>query len=193
MRKLIYYVACTLDGFIAHEDGSFDGFLTEGEHFIDLFKNFPETIPSHLRSEFGVDAENQHFDAVLMGRKTYEVGVAVGVTNPYPHMQQYLFSQSFLESPDPAVELVTKNPLAKVKELKQGVGKDIWLCGGGEVATQLFSEIDELILKVNPVVIGKGIPLFRGEVKPTAVEVLESKSYPNGFRVDHYRVKHAEG
>lgn len=193
MRKLIYYVACTLDGFIAHEDGSFDCFLSEGEHFIDLLQNFPETIPAHLRSEFGVDAENQHFDAVLMGRKTYEVGVAVGVTNPYPHMQQYLLSRSLLESPNQAVELVTRNPLAKVKELKQGVGKDIWLCGGGEVATQLFPEIDELILKVNPVVIGKGIPLFRGEVKPTTVEVLESKSYPNGFRIDHYRVKHAEG
>ena len=80
MRKLIYYVARTVDGFIAREDGSFDCFLSQGEHFADLLRDFPETIPSHLRQALGVRVENWHFDAVVMGRKTYEVGVAVGVT-----------------------------------------------------------------------------------------------------------------
>lgn len=192
MRKLIYFVACTVDGFIAREDGSFDWFLSEGEHFADLFKNFPETIPAHLRDVAGVHAENKHFDAVLMGRQTYEVGVKVGVTNPYPQMRQYLFSRSLKESPDAAVELVSGDAASKVRELKQSSGKDIWLCGGAELAGQLFTEIDELILKVNPVVIGAGIPLFRGEVQTTAVEVLESKSYRNGFRIDRYRMKHQE-
>ena len=59
-----------------------------------------------------------------------------------------------------------------------------------DLATHLFPEIDELILKVNPVVIGRGIPLFRGEVRPTAVEVIERKSYDNGFRMESYRLKH---
>jgi dihydrofolate reductase len=190
MRKLIYYVACTIDGFIAREDGSFDCFLSEGEHITDLLKNFPETIPSHLRERLGVYAENSRFDSVLMGRKTYEVGLALGVTNPYPQMRQYLFSRSFQESPDKEIELVSGDALAKVRGLKHVHGKDIWLCGGGSLAVQLFSEIDELILKVNPVVIGRGIPLFRGEVTPTAVEVVESKSYSNGFRIVQYRVKH---
>ena len=190
MRKLIYYVACTVDGFIARLDGSFDCFLTEGEHFADLFASFPETIPSHLREVLGVQAENQRFDAVLMGRTTYEVGASVGITNPYPQMQQYLFSRSMKKSPDEAVELVSGDAVGKVRELKQGVGKDIWLCGGGELAGQLFAEVDELILKVNPVVIGAGVPLFRGEVKATAVVVTEGKSYSNGFRIVHYRVKH---
>lgn len=189
MRKLIYYVACTVDGFIARADGAFDCFLTEGEHFADLFASFPETVPSHLREALGVHAENRHFDAVLMGRMTYEVGVKLGVTSPYPQMKQYLFSRSMKESPDAAVELVHGDAAEKVRELKQEPGKDIWLCGGGELATQLFPEIDELILKVNPVVIGAGIPLFRGEVKTTALEVTESKSYSNGFRIVHYRVK----
>lgn len=190
MRKLVYYVACTVDGFIAREDGSFDCFLSEGEHFADLLRDFPETIPSHLRGALGVDAENRHFDTVIMGRRTYEVGVAVGVTNPYPQMRQYLFSRSLSGSPDAAVELVSGDAVAKVRGLKREAGKDVWLCGGGELAAQLFPEIDELILKVNPVVIGRGIPLFRGEVGPTAVEVAESKRYGNGFRIERYRVRH---
>lgn len=190
MRKLVYYVACTVDGFIAREDGSFDCFLFEGEHFTDLVRNFPETFPAHAHEMFGVTAsENKRFDAVLMGRRTYEVGALAGFTNPYPQMKQYLFSRSLKTSPDAAVELVSEYALAKVKELKRESGRDIWLCGGGELAGQLFSEIDELILKVNPVVIGAGIPLFRGGVEPTALEVTESKSYPNGFRIVHHKMK----
>jgi dihydrofolate reductase len=190
MRKLVYYVACTADGFIAREDGSFDCFLMEGEHYADLFASFPETVPSHLRDQLGVRAANQHFDVVLMGRATYEVGVAVGVTNPYPHLKQYLFSRSLDSSPDPGVELVSTTALMKVKELKRETGKDIWLCGGGKLAADLFPEIDELILKVNPVVIGKGIPLFSREVKPTMLELVESKRYRNGFMMNTFNLRH---
>lgn len=189
-RKLIYYVACTVDGFIARNDGSFDCFLTEGEHFADIFEAFPETIPAHLRDVLGITADNRRFDAVLMGRKTYEVGTAVGVTNPYPQLKQYLFSRSLRESPEQQVELVSGEAVVKVRKLKQESGKDVWLCGGSELAAQLFSEIDELILKVNPVVIGSGIALYRGEVGPAAVELMESKKYGNGFMMNHYRVKH---
>ena len=188
MRKLVYYVACTADGFIAREDGSFDCFLMEGEHLIDLFASFPETVPAHLRERLGVNAPNQHFDAVLMGRATYEVGIPLGVTSPYPHLQQYVFSHSLERSPDPDVVLVSTDALAKVKELKQAAGKDIWLCGGGELAADLFPEIDKLILKVNPVVIGTGIPLFRRGVKPTNLDLLESKRYSNGFIMNTYNV-----
>jgi len=66
MRKLTYYVACTVDRFIAREDGSFDFFLTEGE----LLASFPETVPGHLRDALGVSGEGRWFDAVLMGRAT---------------------------------------------------------------------------------------------------------------------------
>lgn len=188
MRKLVYYVACTADGFIAREDGSFDCFLMEGEHYADLFTSFPETVPSHLRKRLGVTAPNHHFDAVLMGRGTYEVGIPLGVTNPYPHLRQYVFSRSLERSPDPGVELVSTDALGKVRELKHEAGKDIWLCGGGDLAADLFPEIDKLILKVNPVVIGKGIPLFRREVEPTNLNLVESKRYSNGFMMNTYHV-----
>ena len=189
MPELVYYVACTADGFIARADGSFDCFLSEGEHFADLLACFPETFPAHFREAVGLRAENQRFDVVLMGRKTYEVGLKIGVTNPYPHMKQYVFSRSMTESPDAAVELVSEDAAAKVRELKRGSGRDIWLCGGSELATRLFPLIDELILKINPVVIGAGIPLFGGEVETTALEVADSKSYSNGFRMVRYRLK----
>ena len=175
MRRLVYYVACTIDGFIAREDGSFDWFLTEGEHFADLLEFFPETIPAHLRDMLGVRAENRRFDTVLMGRKTYEVGLKVGITSPYPHLRQYLFSHGITESPDREVQLVSTDAVSMLKELKREVGKDIWLCGGSELATRLFPEIDELILKINPVLIGSGIPLFDGASGTRPATLAEHK------------------
>ncbi|HLP90677.1 MAG TPA: dihydrofolate reductase family protein [Nostocaceae cyanobacterium] len=191
MRKLKYYVACTLDQFIAREDGTFDFFLTEGDQVADLLNKFPETIPSHLRDKFGITAENQFFDAVLMGRKTYEVGLKEDITNPYPQMQQYVFSRTLKESPDTNIELVSTNPVLRVKELKHQPGKDIWLCGGGNLATILFSEIDEIILKVHPILLGTGIPLFSDIIPQTSLKLIDSKIYNNGFMLLHYQVRNS--
>jgi dihydrofolate reductase len=189
MRKLVYYVACTVDRFIAREDGSFDFFPMEGEHFADLFADFPETVPGHLRETLGVSAANRMFDAVVMGRGTYEVGLSLGVTSPYPQLDQYVVSRTMAQSPDPNVELVSGDPLEAVRELKKREGKDVWLCGGAALAATLFPEIDELILKVNPILLGSGIPLFAGGVTLTYLDLVDSKIYRNGFTRLHYRLK----
>jgi dihydrofolate reductase len=180
MRELKYYVACSVDGFIARKDGSFEGFLQEGEHIADLFASFPETFPVHFRDALGIHPENKCFDVVLMGRKTYEVGLKFGITNPYPHLKQYVFSRSMKESPDPNVELVSEDAIAFVKSLKNETGKDIWLCGGADLAATL---------KVNPFIMGSGIPLFSGAIAQTNLELTDSKIYGNGVLVLHYRVR----
>ncbi len=118
------------------------------------------------------------------------MGLKVGVTNPYPQMKQYLFSRTLKESPDKNVELISGDAVALVRELKQQTGKDIWLCGGGDLATTLFPEIDEIIMKLNPILLGEGIPLFSGVIKLTAVELIDSKIYSNGFMLLRYRLKH---
>lgn len=127
---------------------------------------------------------------LVMGRGTYEVGLKEGITNPYPQMKQYVVSRTFKVSPDPNVELVSSDPIAFIRELKQQSGKDIWLCGGGNLATTLFPEIDELILKVHPILLGAGISLFSGAIELTSLELADSRIYNNGFMLLHYRLKH---
>ncbi len=173
MRPLKYYVASTVDGFIAHPDGSWGGFLFEGDHVTDFLESY------------------RWFDTVLMGRKTYEVALREGITNPYPTMKGYVFSRSMEKSPDENVQLVSEGAVEKVLELKRQPGKDIWLCGGAVLATTLHQAglIDWLILKLNPVVLGSGIPLFLGNIETTALELTDRKIYDNGVLLLHYRVK----
>ncbi|MFF6874321.1 dihydrofolate reductase family protein [Streptomyces sp. NPDC012474] len=165
MRKLVYYIAATLDGFIAGPDGADptgpDGFWPiPGDYVQYLAAEYPETLPDPARKALSVTAEGTHFDTVLEGRKTYEIGLEAGFTDAYPHLRHLVFSTTLTESPDPAVELVTSDPVAKVRELKQEDGKDLWLIGGGELAGALYTEIDRLIVKLGPLTIGTGIPLF---------------------------------
>lgn len=191
MRELTYYVACSVDGFIANTNDSLNGFSQDSEYLEDLFISFPETVPSHFREVMNIKAENKWFDVVLMGRKTYEVGLRDGVTSPYSHLRQYLFSRTISESPDENVELVSDNVVEFVTNLKGEVGKGIWLCGGATLATTLFANklIDRLILKINPFLMGSGIPLFSGVIQQTALELTSSKIYENGVLVLHYAVK----
>ncbi len=181
MRKLVYLVACTVDGYIAAGDGSFDFFGFEGPHVRDLLDEFPEMIPGHARDAVGPLGPNRRFDTVLMGRATYEVGLPLGVTSPYPHLRQIVVSTTMTGAPDPAVELVRDDAAARVRALKDEPGADVWLCGGASLAASLADEIDELVLKVNPIVLGSGIPLFAGVIGPRALAVTEHRTYPNGF------------
>jgi dihydrofolate reductase len=190
MRQLKYYIACTVDRLIARQDDSFDFFLMEGEHGTDLLTTFPETIPAHFREKLGITTENQCFDTVLMGRRTYEIGLKEGISNPYPQMKQYVVSRTLKESPHQRVDCVSSEPVAFVRALKTQPGKDIWLCGGGTLATILFSEIDEMILKIHPILLGTGIPLFAGIIQQTALELTDSKIYSNGVMLLNYRLKH---
>ena len=105
-------------------------------------------------------------------------------------MRQYFFSRSMQASPHEDIVLVSEHAVDVVKRLKQEKGKGIWLCGGGVLATSLFAErlIDSLILKVNPFLMGAGIPLFAESIDQTDLQLIDRKVYNNGVLLLHYRV-----
>lgn len=172
VRKLVYHCAASVDGFIALEDGSFGCFLMEGPHVQDFIAGFSS------------------YDTALMGRRTYEVGLAAGVTNPYPMMKTYVFSRTMKESPDVAVTLVSEDAVALVQELKQADGKDLWLVGAGDLASTLLANglVDEICIKLNPIILGKGIPIVAKCESALSLELVSSKSYDNGVVLLSYRV-----
>lgn len=179
-RKLTYYIAVSLDGFIAGPDGQFDFFGFEGDFAAAVLADFPETLPGPARGPLGIaDVPNRRFDTVVMGRGTYAPGLAAGLTSPYPHLRQFVFSRS-LTGVDPDVRIVGDDPAGFVRDLKQEDGLGIWLCGGGKLAAELRDEIDELIVKINPVALGAGIPLFAGEFRPESLVLSGTRVFGTG-------------
>lgn len=173
MAELCYYVASTLDGYIAHDDGGFEGFQWDDD----------------VVSDFMSDLES--FGTVLMGRKTYDVGLKEGKTSPYPSIRQILFSRTMQDSPDPAVELVKENIPEFVNDLKADSDRPIWLCGGAEIASTLMGSglIDRLVVKLNPVVFGAGIRLFSVLEERSSLELESTKRYSCGIIKLAYRIR----
>jgi dihydrofolate reductase len=185
MRTLTYYVAATLDGYIAGPAGEVDFFPFEGELMATVLTDYPETLPVHARGALGVaDAPNRRFDTVVMGRATYEPALDAGITSPYPHLEQYVVSRS-LHVEDAAVR-VAADPSTLVRDLKAREGLGIWLAGGGKLAGALRDEIDELVVKRNPIVLGSGISLFEGQFSPTTFEPAWCRELEGGVRIEGY-------
>ena len=174
VRKLTYY--------IAGPDGQYDFLPFGGEEAAAILADFPETMPTPAREPLGIaDRTARRFDTVIMGRATYDPGLKMGWTSPYAHLEQYVVSRT-LVSPDPAVTVVG-DPAALVRELKRQDGLDIWLCGGGKLAAALLDEIDELIIKRHPIVLGGGIPLFDGPFTPTNFVPVATRTFDSGLTI----------
>ena len=159
MRKLVYCIASSIDGYVAAPDGGDPtGFWPMSPESIQyLVDELPEILPAPFRAAQGITTENRTFDTCVEGRASYELGLAAGVTDAYPHLKHYVFSRTIQSE---HVEVVATDPVAKVRQLKDEPGKDIWLVGGATLAGALYDEIDRLIIKLGPFTMGAGIPLL---------------------------------
>lgn len=186
MRALTYYVGVSLDGYIAALDGSFDFFPVD-QAVLDLIAaEYPETLPTHVRTYLGVTAPGTRFDTVVMGRATYAPALEVGITSPYAHLRQYVVSTTLPAGTDPQVE-VALDPIALVRRLKQEDGAGIWLAGGGRLAGALLDEIDDLVVKRYPVVVGAGIPAIAADqTRPLPFGITDERSLAGGTTVTTY-------
>ena len=173
MRKVTFGGANSLDNFIARKDGAVD-WLMWSDEAAAVMKDYWQKI-----------------DTILMGRKTYEVGLALskGKKNPYSNIKTYVFSRTLKAAE--GVEIVSENAAEFVRDLKQQDGKEICVMGGGDFARSLFEAglIDEIGFNIHPVLLGQGVPLFLEMNRQIDLELLESRAFKNGCVYVLYRVK----
>ncbi|MYT39435.1 dihydrofolate reductase [Streptomyces sp. SID8356] len=193
MRKLTYFIACSIDGFIGDPKGDAATMMSfvDEELLAFLKEEYPETISASGRTALGLgDLENRRFDTVIQGRGSYQLALDIDVTSPYGHMREFVASRSLTESPDPNVELISEDMVGRVRELKaeQG-GLGIWLCGGSRLAGELIDEIDELVIKTYPLVYGSGMPMFGSGFAADAFTLEGVRTFGNGVLVRTYSRK----
>ncbi|MGW5783953.1 dihydrofolate reductase family protein [Streptomyces sp. NPDC003757] len=193
MRKLTYFIACSIDGFIGGPDGDATFMYPfVDEEFLEFLKaEYPETIFSGARTALGIDdLPNKRFDTVVQGRASYDLALKEGVTRPYAHLREYVASRTLTESPDPAVEIVSTDLVGRVRQLKaEDSALDIYLCGGSVVAGELVDEIDELVIKTYPVILGTGMPMFASGFELTEFVTGSVRTFGNGTVVRTYHRK----
>ncbi|KQR26034.1 dihydrofolate reductase family protein [Microbacterium sp. Leaf151] len=184
MRELTYYVAASIDGFIAAPDGTFDAFLAEGDHMAAVVSDFADALPTHVLNALGIHPPRTRFDTVIQGWNSYSVALDAGITNPYSHLAEYVATH---RTDEPSGVRYTSDALATVRALKAKPGLGIYLCGGGSLAGSLLPEIDRLIIKSNPVVLGGGIPLFGGVTgAATTFTPLSAATFASGVTITEY-------
>ena len=175
MRELTYYIAVSVDGYIASPTDTFEAFPTEGDHIDWILREWTDTLPAVVLEALGRTADHSRFDTVVMGWGTLAAGFPFGVVDPYPHLRSHVVThrpdRELPGTPGGNLELTDEDPVALVRRLKAEDGSGIWLCGGGVLAAGLVDEIDRMVLKVNPVLLGDGKRLFASH--PYAVRGLE--------------------
>jgi dihydrofolate reductase len=189
VRTLVYVVGASVDGFIAGPRGEVDFYPVTDDVVALLAGELADTLPAHARAQLGVTGPPQRFDTVVMGRATYEPALAVGITSPYAPLRQLVVSRTLDDAPDPEVEIVRDDPVAAVRALKAAPGRDVLLVGGGHLAGALLDEVDELVVKLYPVVAGSGVPLFATPFAPTALTLTATRVLERGTVVLTYMVR----
>ncbi|MEQ8713706.1 MAG: dihydrofolate reductase family protein [Cyclobacteriaceae bacterium] len=171
MRKLLLYIATSLDGYIAATDGSVD---------------WLETVPNPDQSDYGYAQFYESISTTLMGNATYQQVLGFG-DFPYQGKENYVFSRQSHPSTE-HVQFVNQDPAVFVSGLKDQQGGDIWLVGGGQLNTLMLDAglIDEILLFQMPIVLGAGIALFPGARMTAPLELLTSTSYASGVSLLHY-------
>ncbi len=177
MKNIVYYVATSIDGFISGVEDDISGFVGEG--------NGVEKYLNDLKE----------FETVIMGRKTYEFGYKYGLEPgklAYPHMDHFIFSKTLsFDNPDP--KLVVKDiDLQEVIKIRDQSKTDVYLCGGGDFAGWLLDHelIDILKVKVNPLILGRGVKIFGDSKKSHKMNLIDSNKYENGLLFKTYEIKY---
>ncbi|WP_141432086.1 dihydrofolate reductase family protein [Bacillus sp. 03113] len=170
-RKVVVFIAPSLDGFIARENGEVNWLYNiEGEGD-NGYSDFYHTV-----------------DTVLMGHKTYLELLNFDIPFPYSDKACYVFSKTE-ESKNNDVTFINENIEFFVQELLKNEGKNIWLVGGGELITSFLKTglIDEIIVTIAPVILGKGIPLFKEGLEEHFLQLISVQQFGQFVEL-HYRV-----
>lgn len=167
MRKIVLGVAVSLDGFIEGPNGEYDWCFTDQDYGMTDFMN--------------------RVDALVMGRKSYEVAQRYEGPNPWGNVKTYVFSRKLTQVPA-HVEVLKGDVVAEVNRIRNLPGKDIWLFGGAELATLFINSelVDEYWLSIHPVLLGSGKPLFQNITNRKKMVLVNHTVYGTGLVSLHY-------
>src|SRR4051812_29478212 len=162
MRKVILNLAVSQDGFIEGPNGEYDWCFTD--------------------QDYGMKEFFKRTDAIFLGRKSHELVTKTGAEY-FGKRKIYVFSKTLTETEDKNIVIINNDVKAIVNKIKNEPGKDIWLFGGASLVTTFMNEdlVDELMLAVHPILLGKGKPLFQNIKERIKLQLTNAKTFSSGL------------
>ena len=172
--NISYYIAASLDGFIATNEGGVDWLdcvEVEGEDY--GYAQFFESV-----------------DGLLMGRATYDLAKSFGQW-PYGDKPCWVWTHRPLTAEEPAIVATAESPQAIIAAAQTQGLKHLWLVGGGKLAAMFQAEhlISQYIISLIPAFLGSGIPLFASSERLKYLELKDSRSFKSGLVQLTYALK----
>ncbi len=163
MRKVVIYIAMSLDGYIAQKDGGVDFLQGDGTSdgemgsFLEFYDNVGD---------------------VIMGYKTYHQVTTQLAPDDYPYKDKksYVFTSKDLKD-EKDIFFVNDSVVNTINNLKNnGDEGDIWINGGASIVNDVIENnlFDEMIISIIPTVLGEGISLFKKNDIQTKLKVASS-------------------
>ena len=188
MRKLVSFMHVSLDGFVTGPKGEMDWIKVDDEIF-----------------DFAGHRTNES-DLALYGRGTYGIMEAYWPTaadqpNPSKHdlehsawykkVEKVVLSRTMKGKQIPKTKVISDNLIQEITQLKKGGDKEIIMFGSPSAGHSLAQAnlIDEYWLFVNPILVGEGIPMFKGVKGKRELKLLQTHAFKSGVVCLHYEVK----
>jgi len=174
MARVRFYVATSLDGFIADREGSVDWLA-----------------PYDARL-YGYDSFISEVGALIMGRRTFELISALGEDWPYAGKPVYVLSSSSLEDVPGGVSVSARGIAAALQQARAATRKDIWIVGGAVTMQSALEEdlIDMMEIFLVPVLLGSGLSLLNDLSRRPTLTFDGIETFPDGVVKLRYLAPH---
>ncbi len=177
MRKVLWQMMMSLDGLMEGPNGELDWHVT-GDEFAEYVAGMPKSI-----------------DTILFGRVTYQMMAQYWPSSTEPEaammndLPKLVFSKTLEKVEWKNSRLVKGNIAQEIAKLKQQPGKDIALIGSTDLATTFIrlGLIDEYRIFLNPVVLGRGNPMFKNLKDRMALKLVNSQPFRSGNVLLYYQ------
>ncbi len=179
MRRILVFDRITPEGYFTGADDNYqDLVVMDGELDRDMMAGANEV-------------------SYLFGRKTYELMAAywpnvtdqsgmppaiLKMARSLNESEKIVFSRTVTEPTWKNTRVIADVDVHEIQAMKQGAGNDMLIIGSGSIVSQLTAAglIDEYMLVISPLLLGKGKPLFAGLDSKQPLELKEAKAYTSG-------------
>jgi dihydrofolate reductase len=169
-KKIILFIASSLDGFIAKKNGDVSWLFTDQDYG---FTKFMHSV-----------------DSAVMGRKTYDFAAQYS-NPPFVKIKNFIVTKNSKLRKSSSDNLIFCSLDEAIKFVKTDKGKkSVFLVGGTGLIAEFINRklLTEIRVFIHPVLLGDGIPLFKGIRKEVNLKFAESKSFSSGLLEVRYRV-----